>query len=174
MPKLEKVVMEGVDIIFRNFAGKEGMYNREGDRNFSVKLDPDVAESMARDGWNIKYLKPREEGDVEQAYIQVSVSYKGRPPKIVMITSRGRNYLDEDTIELMDWADILNVDLILNPYEWAVNGKTGIKAYLGSIYITIQEDPLELKYADVLEVGAAPKHLELEGPDEYVDAEIVE
>jgi hypothetical protein len=143
------VVMEGVRIIFRNFAGKEGKYNREGDRNFGVLLDDDVAEAMAKDGWNVKWLKPRDEDDKEQAYLTVAVNFKGRPPRVVMVTSRGRTPLGEEDVEVLDWADISNVDMIVRPYEWAVNGKTGIKAYLKSIFVTINEDELELKYADV-------------------------
>ena len=146
------VVMQDVRIIFRNFAGKEGMYNREGDRNFAVLLNPTVAANMAKDGWNIKTLKAREEGDEEQSYIQVSVNFKGRPPQIVMLTSRGRNHLGEEEAELLDWADIRMVDLIIRPYEWVVNGKTGTKAYLQSLFVTIEEDALQLKYADVKEI----------------------
>jgi hypothetical protein len=66
-----------------------------------------------------------------------------------LITSRGRTNLGEDAVEMLDWADILNVDLIVRPYEWNVNGKTGIKAYLQSIYVTIQEDALEQKYSEL-------------------------
>jgi hypothetical protein len=152
MPRNDNtVMMEGVRIIFRNFAGKEGQYNREGDRNFAVLLDESIANTMAEDGWNIKWLKPREEDedDTPQAYLPVSVNFKGRPPRIVLITSRGRTNLDEDTIESLDWVDILNVDLIVRPYEWTVNGKSGIKAYLQSIYVTIEEDPLEIKYSEL-------------------------
>lgn len=148
-PNDNTVTMEGVRIVFRNFSGKEGMYNREGDRNFSVLLDDEIAEKMEADGWNIKRLKPREEGDEPQPYLQVSVNFRGRPPRIVMITSRGRTILGEDEVALLDWADISNVDLIVRPYEWAVNSKTGIKAYLQSIYVTIEEDDLERKYADL-------------------------
>jgi hypothetical protein len=151
MPQDNTVLMEGVRIIFRNFTGREGQYNREGDRNFAVLLDDTVANSMAEDGWNIKWLKPREDDEDEssQAYIQVSVNFKGRPPRIVLVTTRGRTNLDEGSIEMLDWADIQNVDLIIRPYEWSVNGKTGIKAYLQSIYVTIEEDALELKYAQM-------------------------
>jgi hypothetical protein len=55
--------------------------------------------------------------------------------------------MTEDTVEMLDFVDVANVDLILNPYEWVVNGKTGVKAYLKKMFITIREDPLELKYA---------------------------
>jgi hypothetical protein len=146
------VMMEGVRIIFRNFSGKEGQYNREGDRNFAVLIDNDVANAMSEDGWNVKWLKPREtdeEGTEPQAYLPVSVNFRGRPPRIVLITSRGRSNIDEHSVETLDWVDILNVDLIVRPYEWTVNGKSGIKAYLQSIYVTIEEDPLEAKYSDL-------------------------
>lgn len=145
------VLMEGVRIIFRNFAGKEGQYNREGDRNFAVLLDEPVATAMAADDWNIKMLRPRpeDEDEVPQAYLPISVNFKGRPPRIVLITSRGRTNLDESQIEMLDWVDIINVDLIVRPYEWTVNGKSGVKAYLQSIYVTIEEDPLELKYSEL-------------------------
>lgn len=148
------VVMEGVISIFRNFAGKESDFNREGDRNFCVLLDEENAKIMAEDGWNVKWLKPREDADEgpepEQAYIQIKLKYdKGRPPKVVLITSRGKTNLGEDEVEMLDWADIKNIDLIMRPYHWNVNTKTGISAYLQSLYVTIDEDELERKYADM-------------------------
>ena len=153
MPRDNTVLMEGVRIIFRNFAGKEGQYNREGDRNFAVLLDPQVADRMAQDGWNVKWLKPREDSDEDeppQAYLQVSLNFeKGRPPVVVMITSRGRTNLYANEVEILDWADIINVDMIIRPYEWTVSGKSGIKAYLQSIYVTIEEDELQNKYAEL-------------------------
>lgn len=149
MTTREQITIEGARILFRNFSGKEGEYNREGDRNFVLLLDDGVAQELANEGWNIKHLKPREEGDEPQPYVQVTVSYKGRPPRVVLITSRGRTNLDEDTIEVLDWCDIQHVDLMLNPYHWTVKDKSGIKAYLHAIYVTIVEDELELKYADV-------------------------
>ncbi len=152
MPKNDNtVLMEGVQIIFRNFAGREGQYNREGDRNFAVLLDEKVAAAMAEDNWNVKWLRPRneEEGEAPQAYLPISVNFKGRPPRIVLVTSRGRTNLDESQVETLDWVDIINVDLIVRPYEWTVNQKSGIKAYLQSIYVTIDEDPLEIKYSEL-------------------------
>lgn len=146
--------MEGVRIIFRNFAGKEGQYNREGDRNFCVLLDQETAEAMAKDGWNVKALMAREDGEDDQPYLPVTVQFdKGFPPRVVMVTSRGRTILGADEVELLDYADISNVDLIVNPYEWVVNGKSGIKAYLKTLFVTIEEDELERKYAEMDENG---------------------
>lgn len=153
MPQDKTILLEDVRIIFRNFAGREGMYNREGDRNFAVLLPKDVAESMVRDGWNVKLLKAREEGEEDQPYVSVSVSYKGRPPTIKMITSRSSTDLDEDSIEVLDNVDIAQVDLVLNPYDWNVSGNTGRKAYLQSMYVTIIEDPLALKYGNTNQIA---------------------
>lgn len=145
--ELGTVTIEGAQIIFRNFTGKEGQYNAEGDRNFAVILEPETAERMLKDGWNVKTLEPRDEADDPTPYLPVRVSYKYRPPKIIMITSTSRTPLDEDAVGTLDWAQFKNVDLIVNPSEWHVNGKSGIKAYLKTMFVTIEEDELERKYA---------------------------
>lgn len=140
-------MIEDAQIVFRNFAGKEGQYNRDGDRNFAVILPPKISKQMERDGWNVRYLQAREEGEEDTPYIQVAVNFKNRPPRVVMITSTARTNLSDETVEVLDWADIRTADLIARGYEWNVNNKSGIKAYLQSLFVTIEEDALERKYA---------------------------
>lgn len=149
MSDAKTFMVEDAQIIFRNFSGKEGQYNREGDRNFAVILDPEMAEQMAKDGWNVRWLKAREEGDEETPYVQVAVNFNNRPPRITQITSVGKTVLDEDLVDTLDWAEIKTADLIARGYEWTVNGKSGVKAYLQSLFVTIEEDALERKYAQM-------------------------
>ena len=144
------LVLEDATILYRNFSGTAGPYNREGERSFSVIIDDAAtAERLANDGWNIKVRDPREEGDDPILYLDISVNYKYRPPTIFMITSKGRQLLVEDLVGTLDWADITNVDLSVRPYAWDVNGKQGIKAYLASLYVKVEEDYLAAKYSDV-------------------------
>lgn len=148
---LEPIVLEGVRILFRNFSGLAGRFNAEGHRTFHVTLDDDNAKKMEQDGWNVKWLNPRDEGDAQQAVLKVVVKYGGRgqPPHVVLITSRGKTNLDESMVALLDWAEIIDVDCIIRPWQYDIGGRQGIAAYLKSIYVTINEDPLEQKYMDV-------------------------
>lgn len=161
------ITLEDVTIAFRNFEGKEDVYNRAGDRNFAILLDPELADRLTRDGWNVKYLKPRDDEE-PQAYIQVAVSYKNRPPKIGMVTSKGMTFLGEAEVEMLDWVDIEIADVTLNPYEWVVNGKSGVKAYLQTLFVKIEEDYLQLKWTAIVEESKA---LAIEAPRDYIDAE---
>lgn len=140
-------MVEDARLLFRNFSGKEGPFNRKGDRSFCVVVTPEVAEKLSSDGWNVKKLQSAEEGDDPTYHVQVAVNFSIRPPKIVMITSTGRTYLDESSVNVLDWADIKLADLIARSSNWNVNGKVGVKAYLQSLFVTIEEDALDLKYA---------------------------
>lgn len=143
----ETAVLENVQIIYPNFSGRADDFNREGNRNFNIILNPEVAEEMEKDGWAIRWQEPREEGDDPRALLNAIVKFGGRrTPKVVMVTGRGQTVLDERTIALLDSAEIVNVDVILRPYNWTVGGKSGVKAYVKSLYVTIEEDPLEAKY----------------------------
>lgn len=142
----QNFMVEDARLLFRNFSGKEGQYNKEGERSFSVVLPDDVAEQMIKDGWNVKYLAAREEDEEPTPIIQISVRFDIRPPRVVLITSNNRTQLDEKTIASLDWVDVKTADLIARGYTWSVNGKSGTKAYLQSLFVTIEEDALEQKY----------------------------
>ena len=156
----KNIVIENARIGFRNFSGEEGQFNPKGRRNFCVFLDSELGEVLESDGWNIRWLQPRDEDEEEQAYMQVAVSYANIPPKILMITGGGKTMMNDDTIGMMDWAEIENVDLIIRPYNWEVNGKSGVKAYVKSMYITIKEDEFAHKYRDIPVTDQCPEEEE--------------
>lgn len=143
--------LEDVMLVWRNFGGKETAMNREGDRNFCVFLDPETVPVLQNDGWNVKFTRPSEDGDDGRPYLQVSLGYKVRPPMIWMISSRGRSGIMQDMVELLDDVDIRTADIIIHPYEWEVAGRRGVRAYVKTLYIVVEENELDLKYADVPE-----------------------
>lgn len=142
------ISIENAELIFRNFAGNESMYNRDGYRNFCVFIDDDdYAEKLSNEGWNVKILKPRDEEDKPRHYIQVAVNFKNIPPNVYMYQGKVRTKLTEDTVDILDHADIVGCDLIITPYSWEMNGNSGIKAYLKTMHVTVEEDEFAAKYA---------------------------
>lgn len=175
MVDMKNVTIEDCRIAFRNFAGNEDKFNPAGSRNFALLLDEKQAEDMEALGWSVKYLKPRDDDPVGQAFLKVKLSFDKKPPKILLVTTRGKTYLDQDSVNSLDWVDIEQADITLNPYEWNVNGATGVTAYVKTLIIKPVEDYLEMKWDRMIEgwqkeqkaIGSSPEA-------DFIDAEFYE
>lgn len=151
--EIQDLQIENAKIMFRNFKGEPDKFNPNGKRTFAVFLEPDEAAAIEEAGWNVKRLKPREDGDEPQAYLNVEVKFgEYFPPTINVISGRKHSKLDESTVGMLDWAEIETCDLIIRPYEWEMNGRTGIKAYLKKMWVTLVVDKFEEKYANFADV----------------------
>ena len=116
-------------IIYRNFRGEGGKFNREGDRNFAVVIPKqELADELLNRGWNVKF--------------------NDRGPQVYLRTGDRVNRLDEETISVLDDVDIRSVDLDIRPYDWDVNGKSGRTAYLQSIEVIQEIDRFAARYAE--------------------------
>lgn len=155
--KLPPVTLENVRIIYKNFSGKETLYNAAGKRNFNILLDYEMANRLAADGWAVKMLEPRpeDEGDLPKGKLLVKINYSpnSRPPLVVMIKHNGRVNLDESTISALDHMWFENVDVTISPFTWDPGTGPKVYAYLRDIYVTIKEDYLAKKYSGIPEIG---------------------
>lgn len=153
----ENIVIENAKIIFKNFKGEGGTYNREGDRNFCVVFDIETAEALADIGWNIKGIQKYYDAPEEnrrEPYMQVKVKFGMYPPKIVLINETDgkrptMQQLDESSVGILDDVRPANVDLEIRPYNVTVNGQDHVAAYLKEMYVTQKLTGLAAKYADL-------------------------
>lgn len=162
----DNIHIAGASIFWRNFQGKKTEFNDEGNRNFCVRLDDDLATKLEDDGWNVKYLKPRDDDpeQYEQPYMKVKVRFNPYPPIAFLINSKGKKRLSEETIGQLDWTRIKNCDLIISPYNYPAmvdkKGKVlrpeGVAAYMKAIYVRILEDEFAEKYNDLPDLDDEP------------------
>ena len=142
---VNNITIEGTKLIFRNFAGNPDNYNKTGGlRTTGVLIPNEEAEALKEEGWNIKYLKPRDEQDEPQAFLTVKCKFGKIQPNIFICTERGTTRLDEETVQSIDYAEIRDVDIIIRPYEYEPGN---ISAYIKSLYVNIIEDEFAAKYA---------------------------
>lgn len=153
----DPIIIEGARIKFKNFAGEARQYNPAGQRNFVLCLPDDLAQQLQAEGWNVKWKPGRHPEDPDEAQLVVKVKYNesgddhSRDPIAYLIQGRRKIALDGRTVATLDRLAPLNIDLVVRPYVWDINGNVGITAYLDEIYYTAVEG-LSSKYADYEEV----------------------
>ena len=140
-------------IIYRNFSGIGGKYNREGDRNFALLIDSEEVKDALLDdvnefgaSWNVKIKPPREEGDEPFMYMPVKVRFNDRGPNIYLQTGARMTRLDEESVSILDDIEIISVDMDIRPYDDEINGKPFRAAYLSSMKITQRIDRFAAQY----------------------------
>ena len=143
---MEKLKIENAKICSKNFSGRPGDYNKSGIRSFSIQFDEEDALELIDAGWNISRRPGKEAGDPDRFFLNVTVRFGNIPPKIVLVTSKNKTVLTEETVGTLDGTYIVNADIVLNKRYWEVNGKSGYKAYLKTGYFTIEEDEFAEKY----------------------------
>lgn len=145
----EMVAFSGVRIINRNFSGLAKEYNKSGARGFCVLLTQEEADELSARGYNVRIRPAKEDPNAFFCHLQVAVRFDFLPPKIYRVLPDKMMLLNENNVGVLDTSDIINVDLVVNARHWNINGASGIKCYVNSMYVQVEEDLFASKYADL-------------------------
>ena len=150
MANVNNINIEGALIIWKNFSGERDKFN-PGKRGFSVVIDDAVmADELKQEGWNVKERPLQEGADPSEQEWTLPVKLNmNRYTQVWLIVGNHKTLLDENTVAQLDVVDIVNCDISIRPYEWEMGGRTGITAYVDSMYVTIRENKFAEKYADL-------------------------
>ena len=124
-------------IVYRNFEGRQGLYNDEGDRSFSLVIpNQEIADMLIDLGWNVRIKAPRMEGEEPFIHLPVKVKFNSRGPACYLVNTRGNQIrLDEESVEILDKIDIADVSVDIRPYDWEHGRQKGRSAYLHAIKV---------------------------------------
>lgn len=127
-----RIQIDGAKITWRNFAGKGNDFNREGDRNFAVIIETEEdAKRLVDAGWKVKIKEASEEGDMPFMVLPVKVKFNGYGPNIYLMSGRAKVKLGEESVDRLDRATIMSVDLDIRPHDWThARWGSGRTAYL--------------------------------------------
>lgn len=141
--------INGRQIIFKNFEGRGDKFNREGDRNFSLRIDDEnTANALVKEGWNVRIKEGRDEDEGPFMRLPIKVKFTTYGPNVYLRTGDRVNELNEESIACLDNIEIESVDMDIRPYDWDVNGRTGRTAYLQSMEVVQRINRFAARYAN--------------------------
>ena len=146
-------------IAYSNFSGSPTQYNPEGGARSVTYVIPDgIADGLIKEGWKIR--KQEFDDGTSRYLLDASFLFRtrnGQPrdPKIYIVRDNRLIHVTEDTADALDRADIVSVDAVIAASHWEYAGRSGIKAYVNSMYLTIKENPIDEKYRKMMEEAEA-------------------
>lgn len=143
---LEGEIEERPRILWRDFTGEKNQFN--DDRSFTIILEDPLYNALLEDGWPVRVTVPKRDDQYPLNVLTVKVGFKV-PPKIIVIQGDRKMRIDESNIEMLNYAHIIDAKMVIRPREWEVGGKSGVKAYLKEMWVTVQEDEFEEMYRDI-------------------------
>ena len=157
--------VESPEIFMINFAGRKTDSNPNGHRQFSLKLPSiEYAEQMKEEGWSVWYTKESERYGDATPCITVEMRWQSNPelkwlnPKIYKCTRKNPNgtLIPEELIDELENDEIEDIVLDIRLRYWTINGKSGIKAYVDSMWLKIEDDDPSGKFWGYDEVEELP------------------
>lgn len=148
----DQLELENVAIIHRNFSGAIKEFNKTGQRTFSIILTNDEAEELLEKGLSVRQRPAKEDPNEVFCFLPCTIGYNNpnMKPLIYRINGQRMTQLFESNVGTLDGADIESADVTLNLRPWSVNGSSGIKCYVQSMYVKTAEDRFASKYADYI------------------------
>lgn len=140
---IEPLKLENVQIFYRNFTGIQTALNRLYRREFGVKIDGRKVESIRKKGWTVNCVETKKK---KEWYIPVTINNFYDPddgyPVISMVLKNTKDVIElsDEDVKILDYVYIDNACIELKGYEWHVNDKHGVKAYLKFAMFTVDPE----------------------------------
>lgn len=154
MKERKLIAIENTNFIFAtNFAGDPERDSFGSDTRKANIIIPDheQAHALMDAGFNVRSTKPKpgeEDEFVPVYFVSANVNYDTDwPPKIYLVSGDSEpRLLDEDSVEILDKCYVLNVNVVLNPYQNKRNGRSSL--YVRTMYVEqdIEDDPFANRY----------------------------
>lgn len=148
-----RIVLENTNFIFEtNLSGDPARdrFHSPGRKCNIIIPNPEMAQAMIADGFNVKATNPRPEEDpatfVPTFFVSANTNYECKyPPRIFLVAGDNPPALmSPETVGIIDTIRVANVDAVLNVRAWE-KGKT---LYVNTMYVVqdLASDPFAGKY----------------------------
>ena len=131
------IEISNAKILWKNFTGELGFYNKEGGRNFCLVLSDDASVNFFKQNGYSVAVKPSgvEVGEFIR-YLKVKLKFNNRKPAIILKSNNKTIRVDENLVSVLDSIKIKSVDMGIKPYHWELpNGEHGQIAYLSNMTV---------------------------------------